>query len=75
MVNNFSKILGERRLKISKISSDTGIARGTLTNLYYNRSKRISFDVLNKLCSYLECSIEDIICTKDGQKKHIIKED
>lgn len=68
MVNNFSKILGERRLKISKISSDTGITRGTLTNLYYNRSKQISFDVLNKLCIYLGCSIGDIISTEDEQK-------
>lgn len=62
MINNrFSTILGERLLKISKISEETGISRTTLTNLYYRRSTQISFDVLNKLCKYLDCSVEDII--------------
>ena len=59
--NKFSTMLGERLLKISKISADTGISRTTLTNLYYRRSTQISFDVLDKLCCYLNCNIEDII--------------
>lgn len=62
MINNkFSRLLGEKLLKISKISQDTGISRTTLTNLYYRRSISISFDVLDKLCKYLECDINDII--------------
>ena len=62
MINNkFSTILGEKLLKISKISEETGISRTTLTNLYYRRSTQISFDVLNKLCKYLNCGVEDII--------------
>lgn len=59
--NNFSRILGERLLKISKISKDTGISRTTLTNIYYKRCTYISFDVLDKLCNYLDCKLEDII--------------
>ena len=59
--NNFSRLLGERLLKISKVSQETGISRTTLTNLYYRRSSAISFDVLDKLCSYLDCEINDII--------------
>ena len=62
MINNkFSVILAERLLKISKISEETGISRTTLTNLYYRKSTKISFDVLDKLCKYLDCSISDII--------------
>ena len=37
--NNFSKLLGERLLKISKVSEETGISRTTLTNLYYRRNR------------------------------------
>ena len=48
-------------IKVSEIAKDTGISRTTLTNLYYRRSSAISFDVLNKLCTYLNCRIEDII--------------
>lgn len=59
--NKFSRILGERLIKISTIAKDTGISRTTLTSLYYRRSTAISFEVLDKLCTYLDCGIEDII--------------
>ncbi|MEX6642421.1 helix-turn-helix transcriptional regulator [Clostridium perfringens] len=62
MINNkFSMLLGKRLVKISEVSRETGISRTTLTSLYYKKSTKISFDVLDKLCSYLECSISDII--------------
>lgn len=62
MINNkFSVLLGERLIKITEVSDRTGVSRTTLTNLYYKRSKSISFDVLNKLCEFFDCSIEDII--------------
>ena len=68
MINNkFSVILAERLLKISKISEETGISRTTLTNLYYRKSTKISFDVLDKLCKYLDCSVSDIIEYKPEQ--------
>lgn len=59
--NRFPAQLGEKRLKISKISKDTGISRTTLTNLYYGKSNAISFHTLNTLCEYLSCDISDII--------------
>lgn len=65
--NNFSRLLGERLLKISKIAQDTGISRTTLTNLYYRRTKYVTFDVLDKLCTYLECRIEDILEYKSSE--------
>ena len=62
MINNkFSVLLGERLIKITEVSDRTGVSRTTLTNLYYKRSKFISFDVLNKLCEFFDCSVEDII--------------
>ena len=60
IVNKFSALLGERLLRISKVSKDTGISRTTLTNLYYRRNTFITFDVLNKLCAYLDCGIDDL---------------
>ncbi|MDK0751026.1 helix-turn-helix transcriptional regulator [Clostridium perfringens] len=59
--NKFSILLGKKLIKISEISRETGISRTTLTNIYYKKSTKISFDVLDKLCNYLECSISDII--------------
>lgn len=58
--NNFSTVLGKKLLKISRVSKDTGISRTTLTNLYYRRSTYISFDVLDKLCKYLNCNVGEL---------------
>lgn len=59
--NNFSTLLGAKRLKISDVSRDTGISRQTLTPLYYGREAGISYRVLGKLCSYLNCSVGDLL--------------
>lgn len=58
---NFFRVIGERKLRISKISKDTGISRTTLTNLYYGRCQYISFDVLDKLCRYLNCDVGELL--------------
>ena len=68
MLNNkFAELLGDRLVKISKISQDTGISRTTQTNSYYRRATQISFDVLDKLCGYLGCSVGDIIEFQDSE--------
>lgn len=59
--NNLSKWLGEKRIKISDISRETGISRMTLTSIYNERNKAISFDVLEKLCKFFKCSIGDLL--------------
>lgn len=63
--NNLSAILGEKLLKVSKVSKDTGISRTTLTNLYYKRNTSISLDVLGKLCGYLNCSVGELLERKE----------
>ena len=54
-------MLGEKTLKISEVSRDTGINRGTITRLYQNTAIRVEFDVLEKLCRYLGCEISEFI--------------
>jgi len=58
--NNFSVVLAKRLLKISTVARETGISRTTLTNLYYRRSAYVTFDVLDRLCSYLGCPVGEI---------------
>lgn len=71
MHNHFSRILGERLLTISKVHEDTGIARSTLINLYYRRSKNVKFDTLRKLCDYLQIPLSELI---DYTPKELTKE-
>lgn len=60
ILNHFAVLLAKKKLKISLIHRETGISRTTLTKLYYDKIQMINLDVLNKLCNYLDCEIEDI---------------
>lgn len=54
---NLSRILGEKKLKISDVSRDTGINRGTLTRLYQETAERVDMEVMDQLCEYLKCEV------------------
>jgi putative transcriptional regulator len=64
---NLSRLMGEQKLKISELSRDTGINRGTLTRLYQETAERVELDVLDKLCIYLNCEIGDLLQHIDDQ--------
>lgn len=61
IISNLDVLLAERRLKISKVSQDTGISRTTLTALSGYRAQGIQFDTLNTLCSYLRIEPSDLL--------------
>ena len=56
-----SKILGERRIKITEIATLAGIANNTVMSLYHERAKGITWDVLSKLCTALNCQPNDLL--------------
>lgn len=58
---NLSRLMGEKKLKISDVAKDTGINRGTITRLYHETAVRVDFEVLEKLCVYLKCDISDLL--------------
>ncbi|WP_043649603.1 helix-turn-helix domain-containing protein [Chitinilyticum litopenaei] len=58
---HLSRIMGEKRLKISDVARDTNLNRGTLTRLYHETAERIELEVLDALCRYFNCKIEDLI--------------
>lgn len=61
MENNFSKILGEKLIKISNVHFATGVSRSTLTNFYYKRSVNIQLETLIKICDYLQIPLSELI--------------
>lgn len=58
---HLSRLLGERKLKISDVARDTGINRGTLTRLYHETAVRVDLDVLEQLCLYLDCELHELL--------------
>ena len=61
MKTNIELFIKEKKLKISDVSRDTGINRGTITRLYQETALRVEFEVLDKLCKYLECEISELL--------------
>lgn len=53
--------MGEKKLKVADVARDTGINRGTITRLYQETAVRVEFEVLEKLCLYLECEIGELL--------------
>ncbi|MBO1298496.1 MULTISPECIES: helix-turn-helix domain-containing protein [Enterococcus] len=61
MKNNFSRILGERLVKISEVHRATGLSRATLGEIYYQRAMNIQLDTLVKICDYLQIPLSELI--------------
>ena len=57
-----NEVLDRKGISQNQMAKDTGISTSTLRNLNHNRTTRISFDVLEKICMYLYSNIEDIQC-------------
>ncbi|MCI8484120.1 MAG: helix-turn-helix transcriptional regulator [Lachnospiraceae bacterium] len=56
-----NQVLDEKGISQNRLAKDTGISITTLRNLNHNRTTRISFDILEKICFYLDCGVEDIL--------------
>ena len=50
----------QKRLKISDISRDTGINRGTITRLYNETATRVDLEVIEQLCDYLDITVGEL---------------
>jgi putative transcriptional regulator len=57
---HLSRLMGERKLKISDVARDTGLHRNTITLLYQETANRVDIDALNVLCKYFEVSVGDL---------------
>ena len=58
---HLSRTLGERRIKITELATIAGIAPNTVLALYHEKGKGITWEVLDKICSALNCQPGDLI--------------
>lgn len=61
-----NQVLDRKGISQNQMAKDTGISTSTLRNLNHNRTTRISFDILEKICMYLECGISDILSLENN---------
>lgn len=48
-------------MKRSALSAMTGIDQHTLAELYYERTKSIRFETIEKICHALDCRVSDLM--------------
>lgn len=61
MINNkLSEILGRKRIRMSELQKLTGLSQTAIINLYYNKTKSVSFETMNKLCNALDCNTQEL---------------
>jgi putative transcriptional regulator len=56
-----STILGSRRLKMADVVRGTGLAKNTVLALYHDRVRKVDYEVLGKLCRFLNCQPGDLL--------------
>ncbi len=57
---HLSRLMGERKLKISDVARDTGLHRNTITLLYQETATRVDLDAVNALCKYFNVVVGDL---------------
>lgn len=58
---NLSRLMGERKLKISDVARDTGLHRNTITLLYQETATRVDLDAVEALCRYFGVSVGEML--------------
>ncbi|MFT8313160.1 MAG: helix-turn-helix transcriptional regulator [Clostridium sp.] len=55
------RLLGERKMTQRDLSRKTGIRPATINELYHELVERVSLDHLNKICTVLDCKLDELI--------------
>jgi putative transcriptional regulator len=58
---HLSRLMGERKLKISDVARDTGLHRNTITLLYQETANRVDLDAIEVLCRYFGVGVGDML--------------
>lgn len=66
---HLSKLMGERKLKISDVARDTGLHRNTVTLLYQETATRVDLDAIEALCRYFGVNVGDLFELSDNLPK------
>lgn len=53
------KLLIDEELTKKRVMEQTGISKSTMVKMVHG--EQVSMDILDRLCNYLECRIEEIV--------------
>lgn len=58
---NLSLLMGREKYQIKDVHIKTGLSRNTISSLYNEKSTRIDFNTIEKLCNLFGCGVEELI--------------
>lgn len=58
--NNLSRLLGERRMKMTELCALTGLSKNTVFRMYHELATNFSLDTIDRICLALNCNVQDI---------------
>lgn len=61
MIITLNQVLEDKGISQNQLAKDTGISVETIRNFKNNKTSRISFEILEKVCNYLDCGVEDVM--------------
>lgn len=64
------QLLTERKKSLYAISRETGVAYNALSKIKKNQVKSVTFDVLEKLCLSLDCTVGELLVVSSEKKAH-----
>jgi len=56
-----SDLLGKNKMTQKALADITHIRPATISKMYYEETKRIDIEQLNKICSAFDCEISDLL--------------
>lgn len=66
------ELLAERKMSLYRLAKATGLTEEGLRNLKKEKTKGITFDVLEKICRTLNCTPNDLLVLVD-EGENVIK--
>ena len=57
---HLSRLMGERKLKISDVARETGLHRNTITLLYQETATRVDLEAIDALCKYFQVGVGEL---------------
>jgi len=58
---NLSRLMGEKKMKVSDVERGTDLHRHKITALYKETAQKIDLDTIDKLCDFFECSVCELL--------------
>lgn len=60
IVNKVPQLLKQKGITMITLSRKAGISKTAVIKIYHNRTTQISMKVLNRICEYFECDVNDV---------------